>query len=192
MAVREITYCGEPVLRRKARRVHEIDDDLVRLVDDMRDTMGPAAGMGLAAPQVGVSLAVTTVWMDTEGDEVAALINPKIVKREGEEESFEGCLSLPTLRGIATRPTSVVIEAVNLDGEEIVIEAEGILAHCLAHEIDHLRGKLFIDLVDPDTLVWMRPDERKESGYRFDPTTLAEATEAFTRLIESKRQREQS
>ncbi len=192
MAVREITYCGEPVLRRRARKIREIDDELVRLVSDMKDTMGPAAGMGLAAPQVGSSLAVTTVWMDTEGEEIAALINPKIVKREGEDESFEGCLSLPTLRGIVMRPTSVVVEAVNLDGEEIVIEAEGILAHCLAHEIDHLRGKLFIDLVDPDSLVWMRPDDRKESGYRFDSTTIAEATEAFARLIESKRKREQS
>ncbi len=181
MAVREITYCGEPVLRRKARRIHEIDDELVRLVGDMMNTMGPAAGMGLAAPQVGVSIAVTTVWMDTEGEEITPLINPKIVKREGEEESFEGCLSLPTLRGIVPRPTNVVVEAVNLEGEEIVIEAEGILA-----------GKLFIDEVALDTLVWMRPDEREESGYRFDPTTLAEATDAFARLIESKRQREKS
>lgn len=192
MAVREITYCGEAVLRRTARKIREIDDELVRLVGDMMNTMGPAAGMGLAAPQVGASVAVTTVWMDTEGEEISALINPKIVKSEGEEESFEGCLSLPTLRGIVPRPTNVVVEAVNLDGEEIVIEAEGILAHCLAHEIDHLRGKLFIDEVDQDTLVWMRPDEREESGYRFDPTTLAEATDAFARLIESKRQREKS
>ena len=192
MAVREITYCGEPILRRIARKIHEIDDDLVRLVADMRDTMGPAAGMGLAAPQVGVSLAVTTVWLDTEGEENAALLNPRIVHREGQEESFEGCLSLPTLRGMLTRPTNVVVEAVNLAGEEIVIEAEGILAHCLAHEVDHLRGTLFIDEVEPDTLVWMRPDEREESGFRFDPTTLAEATEAFGRLIESKRQREKS
>jgi len=161
-----------------------------RLIADMTETMGPAAGMGLAAPQVGESRRIITVWTDTEGEETRALINPKIVEREGEEESFEGCLSLPTLRGIVLRPERVVVAAVDEEGNEVEIEGTGIIAHCLAHELDHLYGRLFIDLVDPDSLRWMRPDDREESGFRYDRTTLEEATEAFQRLIERKKQRE--
>ncbi len=189
MAVREITYCGEAVLRRNTKKVLTIDDEVIRLVNDMRETMGPAAGMGLAAPQVGISSRVVTMWTDSEGEEITALINPRIVEQEGEEKSYEGCLSLPTLRGIVMRPSRVVVEAIDLEGEEFVMEGEGIMAHCIAHELDHLSGKLFIDRVDPASLVWMRPDEREESGVRYDPTTMDEAVEAFKRLIDQKRQR---
>lgn len=190
MAVREIVYCGEPILRRRAAKVHDIDDHVRRLIADMKETMGPAAGMGLAAPQVGESLRIITVWADPEGEETIALINPRIVERDGEEESFEGCLSLPTLRGIVMRPSRVVVVGVDEEGKECAVEGEGVIAHCLAHEIDHLQGRLFIDLVDPETLRWMRPDDREESGFRYEPTTLEEAVQAFQRLIERKRQRE--
>ncbi|MCD6359856.1 MAG: peptide deformylase [Armatimonadetes bacterium] len=189
MAVREIAYCGEPVLRRKAQKVRNIDERIRRLIADMKETMGPAAGMGLAAPQVGESTRVITLWRDTDGEETVALVNPRIVETEGEEESFEGCLSLPTLRGIVLRPSPVVVAAVDEDGEDVEIEGEGIIAHCLAHEIDHLHGRLFIDLAEPDSLRWMRPDPNEESGYRFDPTTLDEAIAAFERLIAQKMQR---
>ena len=187
MAVRQIAYCGEPVLRRKAGKVHRIDDGVRALVADMRETMGPAAGMGLAAPQVGELLRIITLWRDTEGEEILELINPRIIESEGEEESFEGCLSLPTLRGVVLRPSRVVAEGVDAEGNEQVFEATGIIAHCLAHEIDHLFGRLFIDQVDPTTLCWLRPDDEEEDGFRFDPTTKDEAIAAFRRLIEQRR-----
>lgn len=190
MAVREIAYCGEPVLRRRASKVHNIDDEVRRLIADMKETMGPAAGMGLAAPQVGESRRIITVWSDPEGEETVALINPKIIEREGEEESFEGCLSLPTLRGIVMRPSRVVVAALDEEGNELEIEGTGIIAHCLAHEMDHLYGRLFIDAADPDSLCWMRPDEEEDAGFRFEPTTLEEATAAFQRLVERRKQRE--
>lgn len=190
MPVREIAYCGEPVLRRRAAKVHNIDEQVRRLIADMKETMGPAAGMGLAAPQVGESRRIVTVWRDPEGEETIALINPKIIEREGEEESFEGCLSLPTLRGIVMRPSRVVVAATDEAGNELQIEGSGVIAHCLAHELDHLHGRLFIDQVAPDSLRWMRPDEDEESGYRYEPTTLEEATAAFARLIERRRSAE--
>lgn len=187
MAIRRVVYCGDPVLRRKASRVRRIDDDICALLDDLRETMLEANGLGLAAAQIGVPTAAVVVRRDPESDSVIELINPRIVETEGEEDGAEGCLSLPTLRGYVIRPARAVVEAIDREGEEIVIEGEGLMARCLAHELDHLAGRLFIDVVDPESLCWMRPDEREESGYRTEPTTLEEARAAFDRLREQRK-----
>lgn len=188
MALRRITYCGEPVLRRKASRVRRIDDEICTLLDDMAETMLENDGLGLAAAQVDEAIAVVVIRRGVESNDVIELINPRIVETEGEERGIEGCLSLPTLRGTVVRPTRAVVEAVNREGDEIVLEGEGIMARCFCHELDHLAGTLFIDEVDPDSLCWLRPDEREDSGYRTEPTTLEEAREAFDRLIAQRKE----
>lgn len=187
MARRTIVYCGDPVLTRKARRIREIDDELLQLLADMRETMLAADGLGLAAAQVGEPVAAVTVRKGPDVEEVLSLINPRIVEAEGEQVGTEACLSLPTLRGIVARPRRVVVEAFDPSGRAITIEGEGLMARCLAHELDHLAGRLFIDVVQPDSLVWVRPDDSEERGYREDPTTVEEARAAFERL---RRERE--
>ncbi|MFW5867544.1 MAG: peptide deformylase [Armatimonadota bacterium] len=182
MALRRITYCGEPVLRRKASRVRRIDDEICTLLDDMAETMLQNDGLGLAAAQVGESVAVVVVRRGAESNDVIELINPRMVEIEGEESGVEGCLSLPTLRGEVIRPSRAVVAAVDREGNQIVIEGEGMMARCLSHELDHLAGKLFIDQVEADSLCWLQPDDREDTGYRSEPTTLEEAQEAFERL----------
>lgn len=187
--VRRITYCGDPVLHRPASRVREIDDSVRKLLDDMGRTMFEADGLGLAAAQVGVPLAVVVIRADAdaEDDSLIELINPRMIEVEGEADGYEGCLSLPTLRGAVIRPARAVVEAIDREGNEIVIEGEGIMARCFAHELDHLAGRVFIDVVDPESLCWLRPDEREDTGYRTEPTTLDEARKSFDRLREQRK-----
>ncbi len=193
----KIRYCGDPVLRKKAKKVKQVDDDLRALMADMVETMLEAPGVGLAAPQVGVSLRAICVRVPEDreaGDEGDAgdqddeaptwcLINPVIIKSTKETaEVYEGCLSLPSLTAVVERPSEVVVQAYDLEGREVTLEAAGLLARALQHEIDHLRGVLFIDRCDRDTLAWMVPDESDERGYHLDSTTLQEALERFERL----------
>jgi len=187
MARRTILYCGDPILARKARRIREIDDALHELLHDMEETMIAADGLGLAAAQVGELIAAVTVRRGADTEEVLGLINPEIVEAEGEQAGTEACLSLPTLRGTVVRPQRVVVEAFDAAGKSITIEGEGLMARCLAHELDHLAGRLFIDVVRPDSLVWVRPDDTEEDGYREESTTVEEARAAFERL---RKQRE--
>lgn len=164
--IREICKIGDPVLRKKARKVEKISKDTQKLLDDMVATMRKANGMGLAAPQVGVSLrvAVVEVPQDIAEGEVDAtepktvlhqLVNPEVMKQSEESwEHQEGCLSIPGWRGDVARPSKIVVRALDRDGNRIKIEAEGMLARALLHEIDHLDGVLYIDkLVSPDR-VW--------------------------------------
>ncbi len=190
MAARKIYFCGEPILRKKAKRVRRVDDELVKLLDDMAETLREAPGIGLAAPQVGESVRAIVIGEVGEDDEqmvVHKLINPRIVEAEGEVEGSEGCLSLPTLQAIVLRPQQVVVEALGPDEEPVSIEAEGWTARALCHEIDHLNGKLFIDRAEPDSLAWMIPDEEDERGYRLQNVSLAEALAMFQRLVEKAR-----
>jgi len=190
MATRKIYFCGEPILRKKAKRVRQVDDELVKLLDDMAETLREAPGIGLAAPQVGESVRAIVIGEVGEDDEkmvIHKLINPRIVEAEGEVEGSEGCLSLPTLQGLVLRPQQVVVEALGPDEEPVSIEAEGWTARALCHEIDHLNGKLFIDRAEPDSLAWMIPDEDDERGYRLQSVSLAETLAMFQRLVEKAR-----
>jgi len=136
----------DPVLRQKAKRVSRLDNSIQRLVDDMVETMRQANGVGLAAPQVGVSLRVIVLQMPE--DEPMAIINPEIVKRLGEQEVNEGCLSVPGYFGEIKRSASVTVKGRDRQGKAIRIKATGLMAEALEHEIDHLNGTLYIDHVE--------------------------------------------
>ena len=142
------------MLREKARRVRTIDSSIHKLIEDMWETMYDAPGVGLAAPQIGISLKVVVI--DVHEREPIALINPEIVKRSGERQLDEGCLSVPGFRGTITRSVKVVARGLDpKTGKEVRIRAEDeILAQALEHEIDHVNGILYIDyLPGPEALV---------------------------------------
>lgn len=136
-------FPDEPVLRRKARRVSRIDSSIQRLIDNMLETMQQINGVGLAAPQVGVPLRVIVLQMPDEAPIV--IINPEIVKRDGEQEVTEGCLSIPGYFGEIKRSATVTVKGRNRQGKAIRIKATGLMAEALEHEIDHLNGVLYID-----------------------------------------------
>jgi peptide deformylase len=147
---RDVRLFGDPVLRQKAEKISEITPELRRLIADMFDTMYAEEGVGLAAPQVGVGQRVIVV--DPRLDEVKpfALVNPEIVElSEDTDRDEEGCLSLPGLKDVVERPARVVVAGTNVDGEAQRIDASGLLARVLQHEVDHLDGVLFIDRVSP-------------------------------------------
>jgi peptide deformylase len=150
MALLTIEMLGAEVLRRRAAEVVEIDEDLRVLVEDMFETMYAAEGIGLAGPQVGVSRRVLVVDVHQESVEPFALINPCVIESSREtDKADEGCLSIPGVAASVERPTRVVVEGLNTDGACVHIEAEGLLARCLQHEVDHLDGVLFIDRISP-------------------------------------------
>jgi peptide deformylase len=133
----------DPILRRRAQEISVIDDEIRRLADAMIETMVLAKGYGLAAPQVGVLKRIIT--LDVE-DDFYALINPEIIQKSDETEVWvEGCLSIPGIEAEFPRPAKVTVRALNLDGNEILLERDGLAARVLQHEIDHLNGVLFID-----------------------------------------------
>lgn len=154
MAIIPIRRAGDPVLREKARRVRTIDRSIHKLIEDMWETMYDAPGVGLAAPQIGISLRVVVI--DTHEHDPIALINPEIVKRSGSRQVDEGCLSVPGFRGELSRSVKVLAQGLDpKSGKEIRIKAEDdVLAQALEHEIDHVNGILYIDyLSGPDALV---------------------------------------
>jgi peptide deformylase len=138
----DIRVLGDPVLRKETAPIEQITDEIRQLVADMFDTMYAAEGIGLAAPQVGRTERVAVV--DVEGQKFT-LINPEIVETEGSSRGEEGCLSIPDIFGDVTRPSRVIVRALNEKGEQVEIEGTELLARCMQHEIDHLHGKLFID-----------------------------------------------
>jgi len=157
MAIREIRYLPDPVLRRKAKRVPAIDSSTQRLIDDMVETMRQANGVGLAAPQVGVSLRVAVIQIP--GGEPITIINPKIVKRAGEREVTEGCLSIPGYIGEIKRSVLVTVKGQDRQGRAIRLRGTGLLAEALEHELDHLNGILYIDhLESQDKLYKVEPE----------------------------------
>ena len=151
MAVREIFEFEHPVLREKARKVPKVDSSIVRLLDDLAETMYAAPGAGLAANQIGVALRVCVV----KGDENQhwGLVNPVLVKGEGSQVGYEGCLSFPGWVGEVERYETVVVKGLNRRGKEIRVKSSGFTARAFQHEIDHLDGILFTDrLTDLSTL----------------------------------------
>ena len=144
MAIRALCHLpNDLVLRQKAKRVPAVDGSIQQLIDDMVETMRQASGVGLAAPQVGVPLRV--IVLQKPGEEPMAIINPEMVKRAGEREVTEGCLSVPGYAGEVKRSVSVTVKGWNRQGKAIRIKATGIMAQVLEHELDHLNGVLYID-----------------------------------------------
>lgn len=165
MAIRPIiTNQDDKVLRGKAKRVGRIDDFVRRLIDDMIETMRAAPGVGLAGPQIGVPLRLAVIEVD---DQVTVIINPEIVKRSGEVELDEGCLSVPGFWGKLHRSEKVTVKAKNRDGRDFRVNADGLLAQALQHEIDHLDGMLYIDRMPSlDDLQRSEPVRKREADAR--------------------------
>ncbi len=159
MAVRQIRTAPDPVLKRKAKKIHTIDGSVKKLIRDMLETMHAEPGRaGLAAPQVGISLRVIVIGIPEE--EEIVLVNPEIVRRRGERIIDEGCLSVPGYFGQIGRSESVTVKGRDQNGKEVRIKAEGLLAQVLEHEIDHLNGKLYIDYPEVrETLHKVQPEE---------------------------------
>ncbi|WP_113674740.1 peptide deformylase [Vallitalea guaymasensis] len=145
MALRQIRIEGDEILRKNCKEIKEITENIKVLAEDMIETMKSANGVGLAGPQVGILKQIVVIDV---GEGPMVLINPKIVKTKGEQLNPEGCLSIPGKSGEVKRPAYVKAEALNLDGEKIVVEGRELLAVALCHETDHLKGRLFIDIAE--------------------------------------------
>jgi peptide deformylase len=145
MAIRDILYYPDPRLRNRAQAVERVDDAVRRLVDDMLETMYAAPGIGLAAIQVNVPKRVITIDISEHGDQPLCLINPEILELAGRIETEEGCLSVPGIYESVERADAIRARGLDRDGQAVEFEAEGLLAVCVQHEIDHLDGKLFVD-----------------------------------------------
>ncbi len=155
MAVLEIKTYGDPVLRLKAEPVKRVTKRVTKIIKDMVETMYAADGAGLAAPQIGISRQIIVIDV---GDGPIVLLNPKLIEEEGEDLDVEGCLSIPGKKAYVKRAAKVRVRAQNEQGKTIEIEGEGMLARALQHEIDHLKGILYIDLVD-ESEVFIEEDE---------------------------------
>lgn len=145
MAIRKIRELGDEVLTKPCKEVTKMTLRTKILINDMLDTMYEAMGVGLAAPQVGILKRIVTIDI---GEGPIVLINPEILETFGEQTGEEGCLSVPGKAGLVTRPNYVKVKALNEDMEEIVLEGEELLARAFCHEIDHLDGKMYVDLVE--------------------------------------------
>ncbi len=169
MAVRPIVLIGNPVLRTQSKKVRSFDGDLQALVDDMLETMRHAYGIGLAAPQVGVSKQVIVVELPEEYKEVEPLsgkplvfVNPEIIKSSREEVAGEeGCLSIPGYVGEVWRSKWIVVKAQDRNGRQFRLKAKDLLARAIQHEIDHLHGTLFIDRIESPDKLWKVDSEEK-------------------------------
>ncbi|HKK14208.1 MAG TPA: peptide deformylase [Gammaproteobacteria bacterium] len=145
MAILDILHFPDPRLRTKAKPVEKVDGEVRQLLDDMLETMYQAPGIGLAAVQVNVAKRVVVIDISEERDQPLCLINPEILSREGEEEMEEGCLSVPGIYERVSRADRIRVRTLTREGETVEMEAEGLLAVCIQHELDHLDGKLFVD-----------------------------------------------
>lgn len=145
MAILHILHYPDPRLRVKAEPVAQVDDGVRQLVTDMLETMYDAPGIGLAAPQVNVSKRVIVIDISEQRDAPLCLINPVIVEREGNEIMEEGCLSVPGVYDAVERAAAIRVQALDRDGRSYEMNADGLLAVCIQHEMDHLEGKLFVD-----------------------------------------------
>lgn len=159
MAKLKIVQYGDDTLRKVCRPVESVTPRVCRLLDDMLETMRQANGCGLAGPQVGVLRRIAVVEVE-EGKPIE-LINPKIIAFAGEQREEEGCLSVPGKWGVTVRPKYVTVRATNRRGEEFEVSGSDLLARALCHEIDHLDGKLFLDVLDPEQEKDGKPGKRR-------------------------------
>lgn len=149
MAIRKIIYLPDARLRQMSTAIQIFDEKLQTLIDDMFDTMYDAKGVGLAAPQIGINIRLSVVDVTPDKSQQLVLVNPEIIASEGQMDYQEGCLSVPSVYDTVTRAEKVTMRAQDRHGEFFEIQAEGLLGECFQHEIDHLNGKLFVDLLSP-------------------------------------------
>ena len=181
MALLPMRLLPDPILRQQARKINPIPSNFKKYIDDMVETMHEEQGVGLAANQVG-SLRKVAVIQLPDWEEAIVLINPEIIRREGEREVEEGCLSIPGYRGTVKRSERVRARALDLNGKVIRIKAEGLLAQALEHETDHLNGYLYIDrLVSRETLWKVTYNPEGEPEYhQANPEEKSDGTDSPT------------
>jgi peptide deformylase len=167
--IREVKKIGDPILRKKATKIDKVTKDILKLLDDMRETMRAQNGQGIAAPQIGVSQRIAIVEIPKKDEDpnsgvLYTLINPEIVKFSEEMwEHQEGCLSIPGWVGDVERPLKIVVKSLDRAGNRVKFEAEGMLARAIQHEIDHLDGVLYIDkLVAPDRVYRLKEEAEEK------------------------------
>lgn len=161
MAIRNLRYDKDEILKKRSREIDVIDDKIRELAKDMLETMHKWDGLGLAGPQVGILKRIIVIDLYEEGMQFV-LINPVIVSQKGEQEVDEGCLSFPNQFGKVIRPKEVTVEALDLDGNKVTLKGKDLLAQALCHEIDHLDGHLFVEKVLPGTLESIVPEKDKK------------------------------
>lgn len=150
MAIRNIREAGEEVLTKVCKEVKEMTPRTEQLIEDMIETMYEANGVGLAAPQVGILKRIVVI--DTTGEDLYVLINPRIIETSGEQTGYEGCLSVPGKTGVVTRPNYVKVRALDENMEPFELEGTELLARAICHELDHLDGHLYVEKVEGDLL----------------------------------------
>ena len=158
MAIRNLRYEGDEILKKKSREVEEIDDKIITLVNDMIETMHKYNGVGLAAVQVGVLKRVVVIDLYDDNGPIV-MINPVIKKEKGKQEVEEGCLSFPNKFAKVVRPKEVVAEFVDIEGNLIEVKAKDLLAQAICHEVDHLNGELFVEKMEPGTMEYVKPQQ---------------------------------
>jgi peptide deformylase len=165
MPLLDILNHTRPELRARAEPVEKVTEEIRRLIRDMRETMKAAPGIGLAAPQVGVLKQVIVVDTGEPGCAVV-LVNPKVIGAEGESTGVEGCLSIPGIQGLVTRPDRIAVRGLDARGKKVTVKAEGLFARVIQHEIDHLYGILFIDRALPGSLQMVTVASQATDGER--------------------------
>lgn len=171
MAIRTILTQGDPALNKRCHPVTRFDSKLADLLDDLKETLSAANGVGLAAPQVGILRRAVIVVPDPEKDEMVELVNPEILAREGEEDGLEGCLSIPGMWGYVKRPTWVRVRAQDRRGDWFEMEGTDLAARCFCHELEHLDGHMYDEHVDrlytaEEVDAMMSEEEREENERR--------------------------
>lgn len=161
MAIRNLRFENDEILRKRSREIEVIDDRIRQLAEDMMDTMHEYDGVGLAAPQVGILKRIIVIDL-YEKDTQYVIINPEIISEKGEQCVDEGCLSFPNQFGKVKRPKEVVVTGLDINGKKIKIKAKDLLAQALSHEIDHLNGIVFTTKVEPGTLEVVTPEQKEE------------------------------
>ena len=175
MAKLTILEYPDPRLRTRAVPVAAVDDRVRRLIDDMLETMYAAPGVGLAATQVNVHQRVLVADVSKEQDQPMVFVNPEVIEREGKTEAEEGCLSVPGIFDkLSTRSARIVVRALGRDGRPFEIEADGLLAVCIQHEMDHLEGKLFVDYLSELKRTRIRKKLEKERRDRASSPSVAD------------------
>ena len=161
MAIIPILVLPNPVLRRKANKVKKSDKGIKQLVENMIDTMRDANGVGLAANQIGILQRIAVIQLPDE-EKVTVLINPELIEKQGKREIEEGCLSLPGYHGLVTRSETVSVKAMDLNWKKQIINADGLMAQALEHEIDHLNGNVYVERLVSKNKIW-KIEKRKKT-----------------------------